>query len=94
MKFKLSEKNHWLIHILNGLILVVPILVVYVAMGLSFGFLAVESGMRPFHAILMSVLIYAGMAQLVGLQLIAIEASPFSIILTTFIINSRFQNIF
>ena len=90
MKFKLSEKDYWLIHILNGVILMTPILVVYVAMGLSFGFLAVDSGMSPFNAILMSILIYAGMAQLVGIQLIALEASPFSIILTTFIINSRF----
>ena len=90
MKFALSEKNYWLIHIFNGFILTVPILLVYVAMGLSFGFLAIDNGISPLNAILMSLLIYAGTAQLVGIQLIAIEASAFSILLTTFIINSRF----
>ena len=90
MKFALSEKNFWLIHILNGIILTLPILLVYVAMGLSFGFLAIDNGISPLNAVLMSILIYAGTAQLVGIQLIAIEASTFSILLTTFIINSRF----
>ena len=90
MKFALSEKDFWLIHIFNGFILIFPILLVYVAMGLSFGFIAIDNGISPLNAIMMSILIYAGMAQLVGIQLIAIEASPFSILLTTFIINSRF----
>ncbi len=90
MKFKLYNKNHWLVHFANGLILTLPVLLVYIAMGLSFGFLAIENGMSPLNTILMSVLIYAGTAQLVGLQLIVLEASPFSIILTTLIINSRF----
>ncbi len=90
LKFKLSDKNFWLIHVFNGFILTLPILLVYVAMGLSFGFLAIDNGISPLNAILMSLLIYAGTVQLVGIQLIAIEASIFSILLTTFIINSRF----
>ena len=90
LKFILSDKNFWPIHILNGFLLTLPILLVYVAMGLSFGFLAIDNGISPLNAILMSLLIYAGTAQLVGIQLIVIEASVFSILLTTFIINSRF----
>ena len=90
MKFTLSDKNFWPIHVLNGFLLTLPILLVYVAMGLSFGFLAIDNGISPINAILMSLLIYAGTAQLIGIQLIAIEAPIFSILLTTFIINSRF----
>ena len=70
LKFILSDKNFWPIHILNGFLLTLPILLVYVAMGLSFGFLAIDNGISPLNAILMSLLIYAGTAQLVGIQLL------------------------
>ncbi|MDC0074568.1 AzlC family ABC transporter permease [Alphaproteobacteria bacterium] len=83
-------KIYWLKEIFTGIILTFPVLLVYLAMGVTFGVLAIDSGLTPLNVVLMSFLIYAGTAQLVGIQLISIGASPLSILITTFVINSRF----
>ena len=76
--------------IITGTILVLPILFVYFAIGVTFGVAASESGISPINTLLMSLFVYAGAAQLVAVQLIGVEASPFSIIFTILVINSRF----
>tara|TARA_B100000686_G_scaffold344194_1_gene426376 strand:+ start:679 stop:1386 length:708 start_codon:yes stop_codon:yes gene_type:complete len=76
--------------IFTGTVLVLPILFVYFAIGITFGVVASETGISPLNTLLMSLFVYAGAAQLVAVQLIGVEASSFSIIFTILVINSRF----
>ena len=80
----------WPSEIAKGLKVILPVLLVYIAIGVAFGVIAVENGIAPVNAVLMSAFVYAGTAQLVGVQLIGLGASPLSIVLTTIVINSRF----
>lgn len=57
--------------------------------GLLCGSLAVQSGFAPWHAQLMSLLVFAGSAQLVAIELISKHASLLTLLLTTFIISAR-----
>lgn len=76
--------------ILVGVGVILPILAVYVAVGMAYGVLAVESGMAPWLAVLMSALVYAGTAQLAGVQMIALGSPVLSIVITAAVINARF----
>ena len=44
--------------------------------GLLFGALAVDNGLTPFEAVLMSGLLYAGASQMVGLELFGQNVAP------------------
>jgi 4-azaleucine resistance transporter AzlC len=66
-----------------------PIVLGYVPIGFAFGVLAQKAGISALHAILMSVLVYAGSAQLVAVGLINANTPPLSMVLTTFVVNLR-----
>jgi 4-azaleucine resistance transporter AzlC len=66
-----------------------PIVLGYVPIGFAFGVLAQKAGMSTLHAILMSVLVYAGSSQLVAVGLINANTPPLSMVLTTFVVNLR-----
>ncbi|AEF93567.1 AzlC family protein [Desulfotomaculum nigrificans CO-1-SRB] len=66
-----------------------PIVFGYFPIGLAFGVLAVQSGMSIGEIFLMSLLVYAGSAQFIAAGLLAAQASAGTIILTTFLVNSR-----
>jgi predicted branched-subunit amino acid permease len=67
-----------------------PILLAVTPMGLVVGLAAVEVGLPVGQAIGMSYVVFAGVAQLAALQLIAV-GSPFAVILvTTLLLNLRF----
>ena len=74
----------------RGVGVISPVLMVYVAIGMAYGVLAVDNGIPPWLAVLMSALVYAGTAQLVGVQMIALSLPPLSIIVTAAVINARF----
>ena len=74
----------------RGVVVISPVLMVYVAIGMAYGVLAVDNGIAPWLAVLMSALVYAGTAQLVGVQMIALNLPPISIIVTAAVINARF----
>jgi len=74
----------------RGVGVISPVLMVYVAIGMAYGVLAVDNGIAPWLAVLMSALVYAGTAQLVGVQMIALNLPPISIIVTAAVINARF----
>ena len=74
----------------RGVGVISPVLMVYVAIGMAYGVLAVDNGIPPWLAVLMSALVYAGTAQLVGVQMIALNLPPVSIIVTAAVINARF----
>lgn len=61
----------------------------YMPVALAFGLLAKSTGLSFIEAALMSILVYAGAAQYVALNLIALGTGGFAIILTTFLINIR-----
>lgn len=57
--------------------------------GLLFGAVAVDGGMTPFEAILMSAIIFGGASQLVGVQLFGSHVPAWLIILSVFAVNFR-----
>ena len=85
-----SRKVSGLRDIARGVGVISPVLMVYVAIGMAYGVLAVDNGIAPWLAVLMSALIYAGTAQLVGVQMIALGLPTLSIIVMAAVINARF----
>ncbi|MDA0369562.1 MAG: AzlC family ABC transporter permease [Proteobacteria bacterium] len=84
------SQSSWWRDIFRGIGITLPVLAVYVAVGMAYGVLAVDSGIPPWLAVLMSAMVYAGTAQLVGVQMIALSSPPLSIIITAAVINARF----
>ncbi len=66
-----------------------PVVFGYFPIGLAFGVLAVQSGMSTAEVFMMSLLVYAGSSQFIAAGLLAAHASVGTIILTTFLVNSR-----
>jgi 4-azaleucine resistance transporter AzlC len=66
-----------------------PICLGYIPVGLALGVLAQQADIPVWAVGLMSVLIFAGSAQFIGVAMLAAGASTFSIILTTFVVNMR-----
>jgi len=66
-----------------------PVVFGYLAVGFAFGILAAKAGISTWNTLAMSVLVYAGSAQLIAVGLFSAGVSPVSIILTTFIVNLR-----
>jgi 4-azaleucine resistance transporter AzlC len=67
----------------------IPILVSTAPFGLLYGAIAVDQGLTVWQASLMSLTIYAGASQLVGIDLFKNHAAPWLVILSIFIVNSR-----
>jgi 4-azaleucine resistance transporter AzlC len=61
----------------------------YIPIGFAYGVLAKKAGLSDFNTLGMSIFVYAGSAQLIGVALFAARAPALSIILTTFIVNLR-----
>lgn len=73
----------------NGFRAVAPMLPGVVPFGMTTGIAAIEAGMDPLMGLGMSVIIFAGAAQLVIAQLIGDGALPLIIVLTGLVINLR-----
>ncbi len=73
----------------SGLKAAVPIALGYIPIAIAFGLLAKSSGIPDYIAMLMSLIVFAGASQFVGINLIALGTNPWEIILTTFILNLR-----
>jgi 4-azaleucine resistance transporter AzlC len=84
-----SQKS-WLGDVITGTAVTAPVLMVYTAMGIAFGVLSIQAGLSPLNTVAMSFFVYAGTAQLAGIQLLAMGVPPLSIVITTLVINSRF----
>ncbi|HJV46478.1 MAG TPA: AzlC family ABC transporter permease [Bacillota bacterium] len=67
----------------------IPIAVGYIPIAIAFGLLAKSTGIPNYISIMMSVFIFAGASQFVGVNLIALGAGFSEIIFTTFILNLR-----
>ena len=60
------------------------------AWGMMTGVAMVKSGMSPFEAVSMSLLVFAGSSQLAAMPLIAVGAPVWVILSTAFCVNLRF----
>ncbi len=61
----------------------------YAPVALMFGLLAKSTGLTLIDTTLMSMIVFAGAAQYISLNLLSLGTGPFEIILTTFILNIR-----
>ena len=66
-----------------------PIILGYVPVGFAYGVLAQKSGLSGLNTMLMSVLVFAGSAQLIAVGLFASGTAPLAVVATTFIVNLR-----
>ena len=75
--------------ILRGVRQALPIVLGYIPVGFAYGVLAQKSGLGLLNTVAMSVIVFAGSAQLIGAGLFGAAASPFTLIFTTFVVNLR-----
>ena len=73
----------------KGLLDMLPLNLAVLPWGLLCGSLAIQNGFTALEAQLMSMLVFAGSAQLVAVELMAKEASFLTLVVTTFIISAR-----
>jgi len=81
-----EQKNPFIKRILAP---AVPVVLGYLPVGFAYGVLGVNAGISTLNTILMSLIVFAGSAQLMTTAFFAQGMNPFSIILTTFIVNLR-----
>ena len=67
----------------------IPVLMGYLAIGMAFGLMMDSVGYNVFWALLMSLIIYAGAGQYMGVTLLAAGASPLQTALMTLLLNFR-----
>lgn len=73
----------------RGLKAGVPIAVGYLPIAIAFGVLSKTLGIPSIIAMLMSLVVFAGASQFVGIKLMSLGALPIEIVLATFILNLR-----
>lgn len=66
-----------------------PIILGYIPVGIAYGMLAKSSGLNVMESMSFSLFVYAGAAQMAGVQMWANQMSWITIVLTTFILNLR-----
>jgi len=74
---------------LEGLKVGVPVAVGYIPIAVAFGLLARSFAIPNQITILMSLMIFAGASQFIGINLLVLGASYSEIVITTFILNLR-----
>jgi 4-azaleucine resistance transporter AzlC len=67
----------------------IPIIIGYLPIGTAYGVIARQAGLSFFESILMSVLVFAGASQFIGVGLLAAGAGFIEVVVTTFFINLR-----
>lgn len=73
----------------EGLKAGIPIAVGYLPIAIAFGLMSKAAGIPNYVGILMSLIVFAGASQFVGVNLLALGAASWEIVLTTFILNLR-----
>ncbi len=66
-----------------------PITIGYVPVALTYGVLAAQSGLSVLQLTMMSLLVFAGASQFMGVNMIAAGVSAMEIIVATFVLNLR-----
>lgn len=87
---ELSEKKSERIsEFAQGVRATMPAAVAAAPFGLLFGTLAVQNGLTPGEAMLMSAAVFGGASQMVGLELFGQTVAPWLIVLSIFAVNFR-----
>jgi 4-azaleucine resistance transporter AzlC len=73
----------------DGMITSIPIAIGYIPIAITFGIIAQTAGLNIFQAMSMSLIVFAGASQFVGVNLLTMGVPLTEIILTTFILNFR-----
>jgi len=73
----------------DGIIASLPIAVGYIPIAITFGVIAQAAGLTLVQALSMSLFVFAGASQFVGVNLIAMGVPFAEIVVTTFILNFR-----
>ncbi|MFE7061466.1 AzlC family ABC transporter permease [Sutcliffiella sp. NPDC057660] len=73
----------------NGLQAGISIAIGYVPIAITFGLLAKSAGLTVTETVMMSLLVFAGAAQYMSLNMIVLGSGVFEIVMTTFILNIR-----
>ncbi len=73
----------------HGLRAALPIAASILPFGLLFGALAVDNGITAFEATLMSLLMYAGASQMVGIELFGADIAPWVVVMSIVVVNIR-----
>lgn len=68
----------------------IPVVFGYIPVGIAYGVSALEAGFSPFETILMSIMVYSGSGQVLGVSMTAQGASLAAIMIATFLINFRY----
>jgi 4-azaleucine resistance transporter AzlC len=84
-----GRTTHPNVGIISGLVAALPICLAFVPIGLAFGVLAQKAGLTPVEIGLMSLLVYAGSSQFIGVSMIESGSGSIPIIITTFFVNLR-----
>jgi 4-azaleucine resistance transporter AzlC len=66
-----------------------PIVLGYIPVGFAYGVLALKNGIDPVNTVLMSLLVFAGSAQLIAVGMFGAGIAPLAIVATTFVVNLR-----
>lgn len=72
-----------------ALLATLPVMAAYLVLGMGFGVLMASKGYSPWWALLMSVTVYAGSMQYVGVELLAGGAALLPAALMTLMVNAR-----
>jgi 4-azaleucine resistance transporter AzlC len=75
--------------VVTGIKYGLPIAAGYFPVAVSFGLTAVSSGLEPWLAVLMSLIVFAGASQFVGAGLFGLGVGGWEIVLATFVLNFR-----
>lgn len=87
---ELSEKkSERMSEFAQGVRATMPAAVAAAPFGLLFGTLAVQNGLTPGEAMLMSAAVFGGASQMVGLELFGQTVAPWLIVLSIFAVNFR-----
>lgn len=75
--------------LLTGASRALPLILGYTPIAFAMGVLAQKAGLSTFNTLAMSLLVYAGSAQLIAVGLFGAGAPGLTIVITTFIVNLR-----
>jgi 4-azaleucine resistance transporter AzlC len=67
----------------------IPIILGYLPIGMAYGVLAARAGLNTYIIVLMSILVFAGSAQLISINMLGMGAGILPIVLMTFLVNLR-----
>lgn len=73
----------------QGVVTGIPITLGYIPVAITFGVLAMQSGLTLVELTMMSAFVYAGASQFMGVNMIVAQASMVEIVIATFVLNFR-----